>query len=79
MQCEERRVSGRRGTQAASRLGRDRGKTVRGTHTHIGAHISETQDAYADDRDVSVRRQAGNRDRLLSEDSERHTNSSERR
>ena len=75
MQCEERRVSGRRGTQAASGLGRDRGETVRGTQTDSG----ETQDAYADDRDIIVRRQAGDRDRLLSEDSERHTNSSERR
>ena len=75
MQCEERRVSGRRGTQTASGLGRDRGKIVRGTQTDIG----ETQDAYADDRDISVRRQAGNHDRLLSEDNERHTNSSERR
>ena len=69
MQCGERRVSGRRGTQAASGLGRDRDKTARGTKTDSG----ETQDAYADDRDSSVRRQAGDRERLLSEDSERHT------
>ena len=75
MQCEERRVSGRRGTQAASGLGRDRGKTVRSLQTDSG----ETQDVYADERDISVREQAGDRDRLMSEDIERCTDSSERR
>ena len=70
MQCGERRVSGRRGTQAAIELARDRDKTARGTKTDSG----ETQDAYADDKDNNVWRQAGDRERMLSEDSERHIN-----